>query len=362
MKILILNSGRGWGGIETYSIVLAKMLLQEGHDVLLACRQGGTVAENAAAANIPVLKLHIRNAFDLLAVNRIRKILSDEAFDLMVANLGKEYWPATLAGKIAGVRTVLMRHQLDHIKPLTRILLKNCTDSIIAVSDAVRQVLVQDGIHPEKIEVVYPGTDLNRFRCTEKRREMARISLGIGSEDFVIGTAGKLNHGKGIYELLEAGEMLAAANDRIKLLYVGDGDKKDRQELEQRISEKKMQDRVILTGFRNDVHDLYAAMDIFALPSKYLESFGLVLVEAMAASLPVVAAAKGGMVEIIEDGESGFLVEAGNSMALYAALKKLLDDAPLRRRFAENGLTRAQQLFSIEAMNKDFLKACLRNK
>ncbi len=362
MKILILNSGRGWGGIETYSIVLAQTLLNEGHEVVLACRPGCVVEDMAAAAKIPTLKLHVRNAVDVLAVRRIAAILAEGSFDLLIANLGKEYWPATFAGKAAGVRTVLVRHQLDRIKPLTKLLLRYCTDSLIAVSEAVRKVLLEAGVPEEKVDVVYPGTDLSRFQFNEEKRAAMRKALGIAADDIVIGTTGKLHPGKGIYELLEAGAELAASFDNLKLLYVGDGDKEERQELERRIAAAQLQEKVILTGFRKDVQDLYMAMDVFALPSKYLESFGLVLVEAMAAGRPVVAAAKGGMVEIIENGESGFLVEPGSSQALKNALQRLLEDASLRERLAANALRRAQALFSTAAMNEKFLQACLRKK
>ena len=324
MKIVLLNTARGWGGLESHSIILAQSLLRLGHDVVLACRREGNVGQEAAAAGIPTVHISMRNALDVYSVWQIIYFVKQNKIDILIANLGKEYWPATVAAKLAGIKIVLFRHQLDPLKAMTKWLINTAVDKVIAVTHAVRTVMVQSGVQPEKVVVVHPGQDVERFRTSGRFRELIRSELGIKEHEMVIAYAGKLHPGKGIYELLAAVHQVSVAYPHIKLMYIGDGD--DRGKLTKEAEILGMTDKVILTGYRTDIDHLFSAMDIFALPSKGYESFGMVLIEAMAAGKAVIGTDTGGIPEIIAHKKNGLLISPASVAELAEAISLFIED------------------------------------
>ena len=347
MKIVLLNTARGWGGLESHSIILAQSLLRLGHDVVLACRREGNVGQEAAAAGIPTVHISMRNALDVYSVWQIIYFVKQNKIDILIANLGKEYWPATVAAKLAGIKIVLFRHQLDPLKAMTKWLINTAVDKAIAVTHAVRTVMLQSGVQPEKVVVVHPGQDVERFRTSGRFRELIRSELGIKEHEVVIAYAGKLHPGKGIYELLAAVHQVSTAYPHIKLMYIGDGD--DRGKLTKEAEIIGMADKVILTGYRTDIDRLFSAMDIFALPSKGYESFGMVLIEAMAAGKAVIGTDTGGIPEIITHNVNGLLVSPGSVSELTQALASLIGDAEWRRQLADAGTQKIDANFTAAA-------------
>jgi glycosyltransferase involved in cell wall biosynthesis len=121
------------------------------------------------------------------------------------------------------------------------------------------------------------------------------------------------------------------------------------RELREKIARSGIEDRVVIQPFVDDVDAMWEAVDIALVPSTEPEPFGMVAIEAMRAGKPVVASAHGGLVEIVEEGVTGFLVPPSDSPALTAAIVKLAEDSELRQRFGEAGRARQRELFSLEA-------------
>jgi glycosyltransferase involved in cell wall biosynthesis len=248
---------------------------------------------------------------------------------------------------------VFIRHQTDRIRKTTRWLINHHVDRVVAVSGAVKKALLQSGIAEEKIEVIHNGVSLDRFDPSRIDRMEVRRELEIGEEDSVIGTVGKLHRGKGVYELLRAGAALAEGRP-IRLLFVGDGP--EREGIRQEAERLGIRERVIVTGIRQDVERLYAAMDVFALPSTCDEAFGMVIIEAMAMARPVVATMVGGIPELISPWENGLLVPPGDVPALREAITAYLDDRSLAEKTALRGRRTAEASFSEEALGARFEK------
>ena len=347
MRIFLLNTARGWGGLESHSIILAQALLALGHHVVLGCRQGGNVEQEALARNIPVTHITMRNAIDVGSLKQVSDFITANNMDVLVANLGKEYWPATIAAKLAGVKIVLFRHQLDPVKGITRWLINNAVYKVIAVTQAVKQAMINSGVQLEKIEVVHPGQNVQCFRASAQHRATVRAEYNISDDDIVIAAAGKLHPGKGIYELLEAVKQLSAAQQHLKVMYIGDGE--ERHNLPARARELGMADQIIMTGYRADIDRLLSAIDIFALPSKGYESFGMVLIEAMAAGKPVIGTATGGIPEIITDSQNGLLVTPGSVDELGTAIQRLIAEPDFRQRLIAAGQQRVEESFTDTA-------------
>ncbi|HAM52023.1 MAG TPA: hypothetical protein DCP92_15540 [Nitrospiraceae bacterium] len=353
MNILLLNValGRGWGGIESHSDTLAALLSQRGHSVIMGCWNEGS-REVAGGIVLPSRKIWIVNSGDVRAIAKITLAALKEKSDVIIANGGREYWPAAIAAKITGSRLIFIRHQVDRLKRTTCWLINKDVDKVIAVSSAVKNALIESGVSREKVEVIYNSIDQERFNPDVVNRDAVRKELGIESGTIVVGTAGKLNPGKGVFDLLCAVHSLTGKHSAVKLIFVGDGP--ERKELQGEAERLSMQDRVIFTGVRNDVERMYAAMDIFVLPSSCQEAFGMVLIEAMAMGKPVIATAVGGIPEVVDNEVNGILVPPQNIEALAHAISRYMDDHEFAGRIALEGRKSVEYKFSDKAMGDHF--------
>jgi glycosyltransferase involved in cell wall biosynthesis len=353
VNILLVNValGRGWGGIESHSDTLAALLSKKGHAVVLGCWDKDSRKVDGGII-LPSKKIWIVNSGDVRAIAKIIWAVLKEKIDVIIANGGREYWPAAVAAKVTGARLIFIRHQVDRLKRTTCWLINKGVDKVIAVSSAVEKALIQSGVSREKIEVIYNSIALERFSPDLIDREAVRKELGIDSNTIVVGTAGKLNPGKGVFDLLSAVHNLMGKFAAVKLMFVGDGP--ERNELEGEAERLSMQDRVIFTGVRKDVERMYAAMDIFVLPSSCEEAFGMVLIEAMAMGKPVVATAVGGIPEVIENEVNGILVPPQEIHALALAILRYMDDRAFADRVALEGRKSVEQRFSDKAMGDHF--------
>ena len=221
------------------------------------------------------------------------------------------------------------------------------SDKIIAVSEGIRGRLVDSGLKDQRITVVpnAVSTTADRERLLP-RREVQRRRLGIADGELVIGYVGRLSEEKGLSFLVGALCQLQAAGTSVKLLLVGDGE--ERQRLAAQTSAAGLADRVVFAGFQTDVEDWLAAFDLFVLPS-LTEGTPLALLEAMAAGLPVVATAVGGIPGIINDGENGFLVPAADVEALREKLERLLRDVNLRESLGRAGCETVRARYGQES-------------
>ena len=169
-----------------------------------------------------------------------------------------------------------------------------------------------------------PLSDIERFRPGV--RQTGRSRLGVGDGETVIGTVGRLDPIKDQATLVAAFSRLVARHDSLRLLLVGDGP--CRRSLEEQVARLELDDRVTFLGRRDDVSELLRAMDVFVLPS-LAEGASNTILEAMATGVPVVATRVGGNPELIEEGETGFLVPRRDVTGLSAAIERYVANRPL---------------------------------
>jgi glycosyltransferase involved in cell wall biosynthesis len=181
------------------------------------------------------------------------------------------------------------------------------------------------------------------------------MALGYTDDELVIGTTSRLSEErKGIAQFIDMAAQVAAEHPRARFLIVGDGSL--RPQLEAQAMRLQVADKVIVTGWRSDVPQLVAAMDVFVMPSLF-EGGPTSVLEAMAMRKPVVATSVGMVPEVVEDGRSGLIVPPGNAKALAAAVGQLLANDDGRLQMAEAARAQALQDFSIERMIDRYLTA-----
>jgi glycosyltransferase involved in cell wall biosynthesis len=351
----------GLGGVQTGSLKYLPDLKGSGkYNILVCCLRWPTpIGEKLESSGIHVVFLH-RNAFDPRQLLDVIKLIRKEKIDLVHANLHADMIICRMAALICRVPHIVAHdHSGNWIPDKIPYLLKWLylfiddvltfyTDRIICVSESVRECRMgRWKADPDKIEIVYNCVDTVIFDSDRVSRVEIRAKLGIRPSALVIGTTGRLAPVKGqIYFLESAAEIIERFSEAVFLI-VGDGPM--RAELEQKARDLGISEKVIFTGFRDDIPELLAAMDVFVFPSLH-EPLANSLLEAMAMEKPVVATNVGGNPEVVVDGVTGSLVLPADSKSLTMALADLLTNPEKRRRFGKSGRQRVTEHFSKESM------------
>jgi glycosyltransferase involved in cell wall biosynthesis len=293
MKVLHVISGLAAGGAEQW----LRLLLRHGpaDAEVLTLSNPGLVADALRAEGVRVTSLGMRGNRDLSVLPRLRRHIRAGGFDVVHTHLFRAQLYGALAARLAGVRTVVstehsLNDRLIEGRPTDRFgvrelyrLAARLTSVTIAVSEPVADRLVAWGIPRARIEVVPVGLDVQAFRFDPRARLEIRRELGVPTAAMVVGGVGRLVEPKRFDVLVRALPDLPG----VYLLLVGDGP--ERKALGELAARNDVADRVIFTGERLDVGRLLAAMDVFASPSPE-ETFGVAILEALAAGLPVVYA------------------------------------------------------------------------
>jgi glycosyltransferase involved in cell wall biosynthesis len=290
MRVLHVITGLLAGGAEQQLRLLVRHTRHQADVATLYNR--GLVADGIEADGIRVVDLRMRGNRDLSALWRLARLMRAGRYELVHVHLYRACIYGRIAARIAGVPVVvttehsLGEHQIEG-RPKTRGVraLYLATDRLsnvtIAVSEAVRERLVEWGVPRGKIEVIPIGLDFEALAFDATARRRLRSSLGIPADAEVIGGVGRLEPGKRFHALISAAAPLLGPGRR--LLLVGDG--RERQRLAQLAHADGVADWVIFTGERADVGALLSAMDLLVSPSED-ETFGAVVLEALAAGLP----------------------------------------------------------------------------
>jgi sugar transferase (PEP-CTERM/EpsH1 system associated) len=222
-------------------------------------------------------------------------------------------------------------------------------DRVFSVSHQLRDSLARcTGFSARKIGVIHNGVEIARFRREPAVRRRFRTELGLSEREFAIGCVGRLSRIKDYPTILRAAEQFEQFCPAWRLLILGEGT--ERQELEKLVTATAvLQRRVCLLGASDRVADFLNAIDVYVLPS-IREGISNSLLEAMAASLPVVATNTGGNPELVVDGESGILFPVGDSERLAELLRGLYNQPETREQLGTQALARVRRQFSLDSM------------
>ena len=212
----------------------------------------------------------------------------------------------------------------------------------IAVSHFIKKDLVNCGISPEKIEVIYNGIKIQP------------VFKSLKENFFTIGIVGQILPTKGHDMVVEAFRILRERGCTAHLFIVGKGNEKFIESLKQRISLYNLEEYVFWKGFLNSPPEIYAGIDVIVAPSTLSEAFGLMACEANMFTIPAVVTNRGGQPEIIEDGFNGYVVDPINPVDIADKLMKLYNDPGLVKQMGENGRQKVIEKFSVEKMNAYF--------
>jgi glycosyltransferase involved in cell wall biosynthesis len=356
LKILYAHGIQDIGGAETDLIAIIRGLDRERFQPFVACPPNGAFIErlrNLPVAVVPALFPSWRKLKDIwripIAVVSWAAILKRGKFDLVHIN---DYWwtPIVwLACRIRGIPCLVhIRQQIEPRRVKEYWLAK--PKRVLAVCQEIREVAIDGGVDPNRIQVVYSGLDLSST-VEPLTGGPLRKRYGLHPEQLIIGAVANLFPRKGYEYLLEALVDVRKLVPDVHCIIVGKGDEGYTEKLMNLVNANNLNAVVTFAGFQPNVLAYMADFDVVVLPS-LLEGFGIVLLEAMAMGKPVVASRVGGIPEAVEDGVTGILVPPAHSRKLADALVILLQNATLRQSMGEAGRKRVETLFSLESTIK----------
>ncbi|HYE83295.1 MAG TPA: glycosyltransferase [Clostridia bacterium] len=350
IKVIHVLSDVKIGGAGSWLLNLLRSADKERFEIKVVLPQGSMLIDKVRDLGfeaIPVDGMKDKS-FDLGAVSILLSIITKEKPQIVHTHASLS---ARLAAKLAGVRIINTKHCIDSrktgIKKLAGACLNNLLcDSMVAVSGAVKQNMTDNGIPQSKISVIYGGISPVKELDTEEKRRM-RDKWGIAAEDIVVGIVARLAEVKGHRYFIEAAGIISRDNSNVKFLIAGAGPKE--QELKELAARRGLGGQVIFTGFIEDVHEIFNIIDINVI-SSLSEALCLSIIEGMCVGTPSVGTNTGGIPEVIKDGYNGFLVTAGDSAGLAAAVLKLIRDPELRKTMGEKGRQLVGDNFTSDAM------------
>ena len=346
MKPLLIDLETAWRGGQNQALLLLNGLRARGHTPELVAANKSALGERAAASGVPVHYVS-RGKLRVPAAQEIRRLLRTGRFDLVHANEAHAVSATWLAGAHKKV-PVLISRRVGYPIRKSRIARARYESAarIVANSQWVADQAAAFGAPREKLTVVYEGAEIPRV-LTQEQKQAARKRWAISPGTHLLGCVGVLLPDKGQEWLIRALAELRKEFPTAKLLLAGDGP--CRPKLELLAAELGVTDAVIFAGFVTDVESVYAALDVFLLPS-FFEALNNSLLAAMAYEIPSIAFHRGALGEIIEDGVSGLLVEAANVAALQSAVAAILRDPTHARKMAAAGRRRVVENFSADKM------------
>jgi glycosyltransferase involved in cell wall biosynthesis len=352
-------SSFGMGGQERVAYDLATSQLRAGWRVTalsLAPPPDGPLAAEFQAAGAEVVRVaRERPGVDPMLVLRLARWLRKHRVDLVHTHNRMALIYGAPAARLAGARVVHTKHGKNP-RGGTRLLLGNAAgrlvDAFVAVSDETAVVARQRReVAERKLLVIANGIELGRFHPDPAARERVRRELGIGADAWVIGTVGRVAAEKNQALLLRAAAPLLAPE--VRLVVAGDGPLLP--SLTELAGSLQITRVAHLLGARRDVPAVLNALDVLAMSSD-TEGLPLVVLEAMATGLPVVSTRVGGIPNVIDEGQTGLLVPAGDEAGLRDRLAMLRDDRARARTMGARAREVTVARFSAERMQRDYLE------
>jgi glycosyltransferase involved in cell wall biosynthesis len=360
LKVMWLTKGLGSGGEEKlleYSLPYLDYNVFQYQVAYFLPRKNALVPQ-FERARVPVHCLQITRPYDLRAIWRLFCLLRREKIDILHVH---SPYPAILgrfAALFAGVRAVIYTEHniVERFHPLTKlgnVLTYPLNDAMIAISSAVSDSMKRwRTARSRHISIIHNAIDFGTISALKVDPKVIRAELGINDHNLVVGNVAHIQPQKGHPYLVQAARLVIEQYPDVTFVIVG-GEKFPGGigELEKLASQLGIRNKVIFTGFRNDALRIMASFDIFVLPSVW-EGFGIVLLEAMASGKPVIGTAVGGILEIIEDGVNGYLVEPRNPQQIADRIIYLIKNEALRNRMGDRGKQMVKDRFDIRDMVK----------
>jgi glycosyltransferase involved in cell wall biosynthesis len=355
MFSLHIDTARTWRGGQNQVLLTVLGLRALGHRSMLVAHAAGELRQRAREG-LELVPLAPKTEMDLSAAWRLSRLIKQLRPDVVHAHDPHGVAMAALAlsmsTQLDKPPLVAARRVDFHIKgnALSRWKYRQ-VDCFICASDAVRRMVVADGVPAVRAVTVHEGIDLGHVEAAPAANLHAELWLPHQAP--IVGNVAALVPHKGQRHLIEAAALVVTRVPDARFVIAGEGEL--RPALERQIKDHHLEKHVFLTGFRPDVLSVHKGFDIFVM-SSVTEGLGTSLLDAMACAKPVVATTAGGMPEVVVDGTTGLLVPPRDQEAMADGIVRLLTDGSARRAMGAAGQARVREHFSAERMVQETLE------
>lgn len=363
-KILYVIDNLEYGGGERGFAQVIGRLDQNTYDIWVAAMSGGHFENELRQLDIIIKSVDFTRQFSLKTIFQLVSIMKGGHIQLVHSQGVRADFFARLAAKIAKVpylvSTVQMPVEGYDVHPLKKSIYialnqfsEHFVNRFIVVSETLRHTLIErHRIEPEKIVKIYNGIEIDEYKPNNERGiriedSGLRKEFGFRNDVPVIGTIGRLVWQKGFEYLIKAIPKIVKDLPEAKFLIVGEGPL--REKLEELGKRLKVKDNIIFTGFRSDIKEILASIDVLVMPS-LLEGLPMVLLEGMAMAKPIVATNIDGISEVLENGKTGLLVPPKDTDTLAEAIIEILNNKRKASHLGQNARKMVEEKFSVEKM------------
>ncbi len=355
INMLQLVNGFAIGGGEMKVLELVQRLATNRYHITGCSGGQGGPLEAEFRKTVERVEIYDKKfSFDFSLVARVARLMKEQEIEILQTTLFYADVIGAYAAYLAKVPVVVswepvtgpfaFRHYWSYKLAMQKI------DRVVAVSEDIRQRVIRERkLIPEKVMTIHYGVDLEKFAPEDQ--SLIRSDIGVSDDHLVLGTVARFDHPKGHKYLIDAAPTIVQQFPNVRFILVGDGPL--RQEIEQQIQQLGLRDHFVLLGFRRDVKQLLGMFDLFILPS-LSEGLPNAVLEAMACSNPVVATAVNGVVEVVEDGKTGFLVPPADPDRMASAVIKMLGSPENMKAMGKQGRERVASHFSVEQQVSKF--------
>ncbi len=347
MFSLHIDTARTWRGGQNQVLLTVNGLREIGDRTALVAHPDGELRRRAAEG-LELIPIAPRTELDLSAAWRLSRVIKRLNPDVIHAHDPHGVAMASLALSIgSSPQALIASRRVDfHLKKNSFSRWKHRqVDCFIAASEAIRQMLVADGVPPEQTVTVHEGIDLDHVLAAPPVN--VHETFWLPHHAPLVGNIAALVPHKGQRHLVEAAHLVVQEIPDARFVILGEGEL--REPLEHLVRDYHLEKHVLLPGFRTDVLGCLKGFDLFVM-SSVTEGLGTSLLDAMACSKAVVASRVGGIPEVVDDGRTGLLVAPRDHHGMAAAIVRLLRDVKLRREMGEAGLARFRERFTVERM------------
>ncbi len=343
-----LSSEKSWRGGEQQMAYLIEELQKKDVVSYVAARKDSAFEKWCIGKNIPFITLGFKNDFDFSSALALKNYCRKENFDVIHLHSSRSHGMAVLAAAFGNKTPLILSRRVDF--PLKKNIFSqwkynhHSIKKIICVSDKIKEIVSASIKHAERCVTVYDGIDLHRF-AGKGTKEKLRSELGIAAHEKLIGNIAAIAPHKDYFTFLDTVKILF---QKIKAKYLIAGEGVLREQIVKRISELNLQKEVFVLGFRNDLENVYAALDVLLYTSKE-EGLGSALLDAMVYGLPIVTTEAGGIPEIVKNEFNGLTAPIQNAEKLSEQVILMLNENALREKLIANAKEFVKN-FSKEAM------------
>ncbi len=354
MNVLLVINAKWWNAEAAYAYSLGCGLMTDGHKVAVVALTGNPVAERAKEDGIPVYETEALNSYNPIKIARwiadLVKIIEKENIEVINCHRSEGYPLVVAAAALSSPKPALVRTRGDQRRVksgfLNRLLYEKLSDAVIASGEVVKRGIIDRlGLPETQVDVIYAPVDTEKFRQPDTYEDI-RGELGIRPGEPLVAILGRVSEVKGHRYFIEAVPAVLEDFPSTKFLIIVKEDDENLPRLQRQVAEAGLREKVLFTGFREDLIDVMASCDIGVVTSIGSETNCRVVLEWMAMGKPVIGTTVGVIPEVIRDGETGFLVPPADPSATAEAVKKLLGAPGLITSFGMAGRKLAESDYS----------------